>query len=208
MTPPLLLLRARASSCAVRQCRHVPPWCLPARAALLAWTALRFDDACFMTIFLPYLLPLQSKLLWICSTSQDTQADRDFTMAAVELRSHTRGHLFYIPQTEPQPRPQSQSQSPRSSRIFSNLDFFTPRRSQSGRVRVKTLNASSPEPPSYQSASRKRNPTFKLAVSRESAKRFLRSVIQPPSDTSQNRKTTGDLGPQRSHRQPFREQQA
>jgi hypothetical protein len=106
--------------------------------------------------------------------------------AAVEYRSRNRARIFYTP-TPPSPAPPS-PQSQRHSRTLSNLDFFRPRRTPAGRIRIKALYAApSPDPPTYRSASPKRNSIFNLAVSRESAKRFLRSVIQSPNDSSQNK---------------------
>lgn len=107
------------------------------------------------------------------------QADATSTMAAIEYRSQDRARIFYVP--EPQP-----ISSNRLSRNLSGLDFFNPRRTPPGRIRIKALNTCSPERPSYTDASPKRN-KFKLAVSRESAKRFLRSVIQSQNDTTQNK---------------------
>jgi hypothetical protein len=104
---------------------------------------------------------------------------------AVEYRSRNRARIFYTPTA---PSPQSQ----RPTRTLSNLDFFRPRRTPAGRIRIKALYASTPssDPPTYRSASPKRSSIFNLAVSRESAKRFLRSVIQSPNDSSQNKTQT------------------
>jgi hypothetical protein len=101
-------------------------------------------------------------------------------MAAVEYRSQNRARIFYVPPPQPQ-------QSHRSSRSFSNLDFFHPRRTPPGRIRIKALNACSPERSKFTDASPKRAFKDKLAVSRESAKRFLRSVIQSQNDPTQNK---------------------
>jgi hypothetical protein len=103
-------------------------------------------------------------------------------MAAVEYRSQNRARISYLPPPLPAP-------NHRYSRNLTNFDFFNPRRTPPGRIRIKALNASSPERPKHTDASEKRGPKFKLAVSRESAKRFLRSVIQSQSqnDPTQNK---------------------
>lgn len=119
-------------------------------------------------------------------------------MAAIAYPSHTRGQLYYVPHTRPQTvcgfvnsqRPERSSLDvfrPRTS-----TDVFRPRRSNTGRIRIKALKEQSLEPPPKSSAEgdlwwKKRKDWLKLAVSRESAKRFLRSVIQPPADTTQTR---------------------
>nr|OQO23491.1 hypothetical protein B0A51_08931 [Rachicladosporium sp. CCFEE 5018] len=102
--------------------------------------------------------------------------------AAVELRSRTGGTLAYYPPTE-------ESASSEQATARRSFDFFLPRRTPTGRIRVQALNAFRPEPPIYTtSPTPQRLAWFNLAVSRESAKRFLRSVIQPPTGDTQQKK--------------------
>jgi hypothetical protein len=111
-------------------------------------------------------------------------------MAAVEYRSQNRARIYYVPPLHPEP-------SHRSSRNLTNLDFFRPRRTPPGRIRIKALDTCSPERTKGTDASQKRKSKFKLAVSRESAKRFLRSVIQPdsPQNKPQNRRNRQSWSP-------------
>jgi len=122
------------------------------------------------------------------SSPREIKLTHHLTMAAaVEYRSHNRARIFYTPSPTP-PAPQLQ----RPIRTLSNLDFFRPRRTPAGRIRIKALSASTPSDdcPKYRSASPKRSSSFKLAVSRESAKRFLRSVIQSQNDSSRDKTQT------------------
>lgn len=94
-------------------------------------------------------------------------------MAAVPYRSSTYGLLYYDPVSQ-------QDHSDKSPRLF------RPRRVGPGRICVKSIDPKR-EPPEkvvlpLSKEPQTRSYSAKLAISRDNAKRFLRSVIAPPSN--------------------------
>lgn len=101
-------------------------------------------------------------------------------MAAVSYRSSTYGLLYYDPVSQ-------QHQTDKSQRLF------RPRRVGPGRICIKSVDPRRDPPervitfafPLYKEPQSQSRPySVKLALSRENAKRFLRSVIAPPSNTN------------------------
>ena len=115
--------------------------------------------------FLPRSFFLEDCHDALSALAQRMQANSDSAMAAVEYRSRNSARISYVPPPQPQPAPipPTSTSSHRSSR---SLDFFNPRRTPPGRIRVQNLGAFIPEPPKPTDASAKREPRFKLAVSR------------------------------------------
>lgn len=102
-------------------------------------------------------------------------------MAAVSYRSSTYGLLYYDPASQPN----DTDKSPR---------LFRPRRVGPGRICVKSVDPRREPPekvvPLYQEP-QKRSYSVKLALSRENAKKFLRSVIAPPNPNQDLTPTEG-----------------
>lgn len=103
-------------------------------------------------------------------------------MAAVSYRSSTYGLLYYDPATQ-------QDNTDKSPRLF------RPRRVGPGRICVKSVDPRREPPdkvilPLYKEP-QKRPYSVKLALSRENAKKFLRSVIAPPGSNPDLAPTEG-----------------
>lgn len=97
---------------------------------------------------------------------------------SVRYHSSTDGYLYYNPTTLP-------------SDITKSHRLFRPRRTGPGRIYIKSVDDVKTTAPDdrvllFFSRSKKRL-SFKVAVSRENAKRFLRSVIQNPNATDQQK---------------------